>query len=239
MDDINFYDQFRQYSTTDLLRISLQPDHYQPEAVSAADRLLKERETSPDERQQVEQALREEASIPDRFTAYKEKVAEAMQPMIAPSPDYPAQWFSFFKWTFAAFCVYNYYLVIKFCIVFWRCPDCEGIGSLIYELFYIAYLTITFFLLAKKRRWGWILLFTGAVISVFLYGDILVARYKYREIGIFSPAYSISAILLPIALIAFLWQTRTGEFFAVDDRTKRQAAIAGVVIGAALLVVFH
>jgi hypothetical protein len=239
MDDINFYDQFRQHSTTDLLRISLQPDHYQPEAVSAADRLLKERGISSTERQQVEQALREEASVPDRFTTYKEKIADAVQPMIAPSSDYPAQWFTFFKWAFAAYCVYNYYLFVKTCIVFWRCPSCEGIGSLIYEIFYIAYLTITFFLLAKRRRWGWILLFTATVPFVLLDGYIIIASYKYRELGVFNPAYSLPAILIRVALVTFLWRTRTGEFFAVDDRTKRQAAIAGVVIGAALLVVFH
>jgi hypothetical protein len=46
--DFDFYEIYKEFSTTDLLKIVHRPDGYRPEAVNAANRRLAEREIAPD-----------------------------------------------------------------------------------------------------------------------------------------------------------------------------------------------
>lgn len=86
--EFNFYEQFNNYSTGELLAIVQQPDKYQAEAVSAAELLLKERVVSDAERADVHEHLVaaqvEEKHRSELAEARVQKIAEFVNPTLNP-----------------------------------------------------------------------------------------------------------------------------------------------------------
>ncbi|OQP66842.1 hypothetical protein A3860_00280 [Niastella vici] len=84
----DFYQQYKDYSTTDLLKIVKRPAEYQPAAVEAATQLLSERPVTSEEMQFVDQYFQD---LEDSAKAKKEKIdalkneaTDLLEPILQP-----------------------------------------------------------------------------------------------------------------------------------------------------------
>src|SRR6266487_3556660 len=95
--NFNFYDQYKNYSNIDLLKIVKQPDNYQAAAVEAATQILNERQVSETELQQVDKYFQDidakEQLKKDKINFYKEKTVDFLEPVLKPTTEVkPHKW---------------------------------------------------------------------------------------------------------------------------------------------------
>jgi len=234
--EINFYDQFGNYSTADLLRIIKEPEQYQLEAVTAAERILQERSISPADIAETDRYIQkveaEKTARLKKLNFYKGKVAEIVEPILIPgTPLPPSRWFRLFIIAFGGIYVWTFYKFIKAQVHFLQCEGCRGDIFVWANLINISYLSIVFFLLLKKRRWGWILLVAGTASAIPTGIFQLYELYRFREIVRFDSYTIISAMIVPIAFLFFLWREPIAGFFGVDVKTKRLTTLIGAILG--------
>lgn len=96
---------------------------------------------------------------------------------------------------------------------FW--VDLLDFGSLLY-------LPVIFYLLFKRRRWGWILLFADNLGSLLLRLRESYMFFKFQPIHHGSTISFIAPILLWTAFAFFLWRDGIPELFKVDTMTKKK-----------------
>ncbi len=246
--EFNFYDQFSHYSTSDLLEIVQQPDKYQAEAVSAAELLLKERVVSNSERADAQQHLAatqtQEQHRSELAGARMQKIAEFVNPTLNPGKALsPRRLFFLLLIVYGVSYCFFLYGFIKGQVHLLRCEGCRADLGTGINFLQLAYETITFFLLVRKKRWGWILLFVLHVVSVL---PLLYELYLWhRNVGYLpvlqnreiTPAM-ILYIIYPIVIAAFLWRPVMTRVFGIDRNTRNYALLAGAVISVVLMVLF-
>jgi zinc transporter ZupT len=94
---------------------------------------------------------------------------------------------------------------------------------------------VIFFLLFKRRRWGWILLFADNLFS-FITGIIgSYFFFKFQSIHHTSIISFLLPILIKGAFLFFLWQNSIADFFGVNYETKKKT-FAIVTIGTLLFI---
>lgn len=245
--EFNFYEQFSHYSTGDLLAIVQQPDKYLAEAVSAAELLLKERVVSDSERAHVQQHLAaveaDERQRSGQAEARIQKIAEFVNPTLSPEKALsPRRLFFILLIVFGISYCFLFYGFIKSQLHLLRCAGCRADVSTWLGFFQLAYETITFFLLVRKKRWGWILLFVSnaAIVLPLLY-DLY---FWHKTIGSIPglnhgiTATAVFAIIYPISIAAFLWRPVMTRIFGIDRNTRGYSLLAGAVISVGVMVLF-
>jgi hypothetical protein len=231
----NFHDQYKDYSNIELLKIVRQPNEYQTEAVDAATSILKERSISETDIQQVDTYFEEiEAKAKqksEKLNSYKEKAADFLQPIVKPGPEVkPAKWLNILLLFIGLDYVWMFYNSIKRIVSISRCRNCTFDITIVLTIVTLIYVPVIFFLLFKKRRWGWILLFAD---NLFTFIANLFQSYIFFEYPEFRRD-GISAFLLPILIKAvfvfFLWRVPISDFFGVTHKAKKDTAIVTIVI---------
>ncbi|MBO9565239.1 MAG: hypothetical protein J7621_20860 [Niastella sp.] len=233
--DFNFYDQYKLLSNVELLKIVRNPAGYQPAAVEAAAQLLAEREvpqTDIDEAETYFQEIEEKAkSKAEKINAYREKAADFLEPITHPGPDIKAvKWLNIFLVVVALNYLWTLYLTVSSFIRISACRNCgfdytHGLQGL-----YLLYIPVVFYLLIKRKRWGWILLFADNVITFIIGLWSSVAFFRYLHIHRGDPTTFLLTIFLHGGLAFFLWRKDISAFFGVTDKEKRNT------IGVALLL---
>jgi hypothetical protein len=237
----NFLDQYKDYSNIELLKIVRQPNEYQTEAVEAATTILKEREIAETDLQQVDTYFNEievKAKIKsDKLNSYKEKATDFLQPIIKPGPEVkPAKWLNILLLFIALQYLWMFYNSVKRFVSFSKCNSCTFDITMTLTLVTLIYVPVIFFLLFKKSRWGWILLFAD---NLFTFISQLFQSYIFFEYPEFR-SDGISAFLLPILIkavfIFFLWRVPISDFFGVTKNAKKDTAIITTVCAIILFV---
>lgn len=237
--DFPFYEQFKELPTVELLKIVNRPEDHQASAVEAAARVLQEREVSPSDVAAVENyftRLEEENNARiARTNAYKEKATDLLQPVLQPTATLiPEKWFGSFLLVYGGYYIWGLYQFIKTQVLFLRCKDCPVMpGAIFWTFFDISYSTITFYLLLKQKRLGWILLFAWSIIFVVSRIAQLNIYYKYKMFGRNEPTYFLVPVLINTAFVFFLWRKEIAGLFGVNEKTKK--ITAWVAIGIAVL----
>ncbi|HET6995320.1 MAG TPA: hypothetical protein VFI06_10085, partial [Chitinophagaceae bacterium] len=95
--NFDFYQQYKNYSNTELLKIVKRPTDYQAAAVLVATQILTERQVTNEEIQLVEQYFQDiDSSAKTRkgkIDAVKDKAADFFEPVLHPSEKVePAKW---------------------------------------------------------------------------------------------------------------------------------------------------
>ncbi|HXB95447.1 MAG TPA: hypothetical protein VNU70_09825 [Puia sp.] len=176
--DFDFYDQFSKYSSTELLKIVKQPDLYQPEALAAAGRLLQERQVSAAEEEeadrQFESHQQQAIHRARRFDAYKEQVADIVEPVLAPgAPLTPARSYKILVVGYSVIYGWLFYDFVRRQIRFLQSAD-RWIGSLAYDFVQIAYLSVLLYLLIRNADPG------------NMYGGFFMAAFHRRTLRVRS-----------------------------------------------------
>ena len=240
--NFNFYDEYKGYSTSDLLKIVNQPGDYQPAAIEAATLILKERQVSQQDVQAVTEhfetiALQKHARS-EKITSYKNKVADFLEAILRPGTEVNSV-----KWI-------NIILVILPIQFIWQA---FAAWEQIYRLFshgghefdylmcliqviQLVFIAIVFYLLLKKKRWGWILLFVDNFGSLIygLYNLISYSGYDYLYFGN-SLDSLIIGLLIKSLIVVFLWRKDISDYFQVSAKAKRNT----VLITPLICVLFH
>lgn len=233
--NFKFHDQYKDYSNIELLKIVRRPNDYQTAAVDAATLILKEREISQTDIQQIDTYFGEldtKAKLKtDKINSYKDKATDFLEPVLNPSADVkPAKWLNIFLVFIALDYLWTFYNSIKAFALFSNCYGCTFDITMALSLVSLVYVPVVFYLLYKRKRWGWILLFADNLFTFIARLSQSYLFFKFQEIHRGDTSAFIISILIKAAFVFFLWRVTISDFFGVTHKTKKDTAIAATVI---------
>jgi hypothetical protein len=242
--DLDFYNEFIHRSTVELLVITKEPEKYQPAAIEAAERLLRERGVSVADLEAADLQMLLEANAQSakllRIDAYREQVASVLEPVLIPNaPFNPEKWFKLFLVIYGLIYAWVLFHVVKSQLDLLDCKGCKGDPTMLGGPINAIFLTVVFFLLLKNRKWGWILLMASNITVVMTAFVQLQVLYKYRHVFSTGPVQYLSPFLLPVLYVLFLWRPAIAAFFGVDVKTKRRTAVVGFAAGLLYCVILE
>jgi len=234
--NFNFYEQYKNYPTVELLKIVQQPAGYQSEAIEAANRLLSERNISDIEFAEAkayhEGVIAAEHRREDTKRLYKDKALDILEPVIKPSPELnPEKWLGIFL--LAVTIQYLYYsvkcliLIVGFIRIGWSLFDL----NLFIKVLEVVYTPILLLLLYRRRKLGWILLFINSVLIVLFGLAEAPLFFRYQEIHHGNTAVFLFPIFLNVAFANFLFRQNIADLFNVLKLTKRKTLMYTLVLG--------
>lgn len=221
----DFYEQYKGYSNVELLKILQQPDGYQPQAIDAATRLLEERKVTidaepatSDTREKKIPPKGETIHLLDSFLLQEEDVKSV-------------KWLNIFLLLVAVEYLWINYNLIRSTAPLIFCKDCkfELILSLIL-LVSITYTPFIFYLLIKRKSWGWILMFfTSCFGTVTKIGQI-PSYYQYVSLDTVEGIVFILLMILKGAFAYYLLRKEVRDFFHVSRNTKLWTVFAVIFV---------
>jgi hypothetical protein len=232
--EIDFYQDYKDLPVPELVKVARSPWDYLPEAVTAAQQILRERGISAEEIAAEEWKLAQkemsDALTEKRFSDYFDWVRELF-PSAEEGPR-SRPWIYLFLLSYALYYVYNIYLVVATLAYFARCEACSHTGFAIFALVVESvYLTATLFFLLKQKPLGWALLFIQAVVLNCIKFSMfykLYARHAYLPSLL---TFYVLPFLVYVAVVIFLWRPFVLEFFRVRPKFRDIAALVAIGLG--------
>jgi hypothetical protein len=236
--DFDFHKQFKDYSNIDLLKIVRQPANYQPAAVKAAEDILSDRQISAEEISVADQYIQDvensEKNKKEKINELKHKVADFLEPAIRPGEKVePDKWVNILLLVIGIQYAWTIFKTVKGLIAYFKCTYCPFDITIAISLFSLIYIPVIFFLLLKRRRWGWILLFADNLFIVISSVCQSYIFFKYQHIHNGDTASYLVQILIRAAFVSFLWRNSITEHFGVPHEIKKKTAFittAGTLI---------
>lgn len=228
--DFNFYEEYKNYPAIDLLKIIKRPGEYQPEAVEAAMKILSEREVSQTDIDAADVYLNDidskaEAKA-EKIKAYKDKATDFFEPILKPGPDVkPAKWLNLLLLLIVLQYLWTFYNSTKTFILFLQCRTCDFDLIVALIIFNLLYIPLVFYLLYKRKRWGWILLFADCLFVVITRLIDTFFFFKYQGFNDGGTTALIFPLIIKSAFAFFLWRNDIAGFFGVNDKIKTQTVI--------------
>lgn len=245
--EFNFYEQYQGYSNVELLKILEQSENYQRAAVEAAVLVLQEREISEQERvevsSQMEVVQQKEQVKKERLNAIRAMVTGFFEPMLR-SPDevHPVKWLNILLVVTAYQYLADIFTRIRTGLFLPLTMYTHG-GLPYYfmallDLFNIVYIPYVFYLLYKKRRWGWIILFADTMFGlILLLLESFYSLFTHPNVLFTNQFTHFLSIAFKGALLYFLWRKKITDFFGVSLKTKNDTSLMSL-IGSLILLAF-
>ena len=238
--DLNFYERYKDYSNIDLLKIAKRPGEYQPEAVAMANQLLNERQVISEEilfvdryYEDIDNAIRNQK---EKIDSYKEKVADFFQPIIHPTEKVePAKWLNILLFIIVLQYAWSFYKTIRSLIRFLNCSYCRWDILYFVEILNLLYIPFIFYLLYKRKRWGWILLFADNLFTLISRLSQSYIFFKYQSIHQGSTTSFLFPILVKALFVFFLFRDSIANYFNINSDTKKKTAVA-LTIGTSFFI---
>ena len=228
-----FYQDYRDLSVAELVRVAKSPWDYQPEAIRAAERVLRERGISAEEIAAEEWALAQnemlEAATKKRFSDYFEWVGELFRPAGSRGP--AEKWFGLFLLFYGLYYVFNLYQDVRFVVWYYRCVDCREAGPAVCQaVAFQVYYTIALFWVMKQKSIGWALLCIQAIVLICMK---LALCYHFFEhhVHVLHPEDFIVGFFVNTAILVFLFRPFILELFLIDQKIRDRALLVAAVVG--------
>lgn len=228
-----FYQDYKDLSIAELVRVAKSPWDYQPEAVRAAERILRERGVSTEEIAAEEWALAQnemlEAATRKQFSDYFDWVGDLFQIDLSKGP--AEKWFGLFLLFYGLYYVYYLYRYMILVVSYYRCTDCRGISSFVLDMGVLhLYYTVTLFWVMKQKPLGWALLCIQAIVLICAK---LATCYHFYERHVDVPQLEnyILALFVNSAILVFLFRPFILELFRVDRKIMDRALLVAAVLG--------
>jgi hypothetical protein len=242
----DFYGKYKNYPDLELLKIMRQPGDYQPEAVAAASQILNDRQIATEELQSLDQTLQdlEDAKRQkiEKIERLRTKAATFLSPILQPQKKIdPLQWLSYLLLVIGLQYLWTLFGMAKKLVRLLKRENFFWIDYI--DFISVFYVPFIFYLLIKKRRWGWILLFADNFATLIMSLSETYIFFKYQPIHHGSTVSFVAPILIRAAFAYFLWNDSIAELFCVNTRTKKRTAL--ITVGGTLLfvgvsyIVFH
>ena len=239
--DFNFYEQYQTLSTAELLIIVGQQEGiYQPNAVEAAKSILDRRQVSEKDQKDAEiyfQNLADkQIQKQQRQVRLKSSAEDFFEPILRPGVELqPRKWLNLLLVAITVQYGWNFFLTVKEAIWFWNCTDCRFDFLTLTSYLTLLYVPVIFYLLYKKRRWGWILLFGDNLFCLLSEISQSYIFFKFQSIHHGSTAGFLFPVFLRTAFAYFLWRQDVAAFFSVTFKTKKETAV--IATGISLVVI--
>lgn len=238
--NFDFYQEYKEYSNIDLLKILKQPTDFQPAAVAVARQILTERVVTNEEMQFVDEYFKD-----NHYTAklkgenaelLNSKVADFLEPVLHPSEKVePDKWVNILLLAIGIQYAWTLINAVKKLVIVFECKYCHFDFGFTGQVLTLIYVPFIFFLLFKRRRWGWILLFADNLFSLILMLSESYPFFKYQNIHRGDTTSFLLPILIKGTFIFFLWREPITDHFRVTYEEKRKTA--KIVTGGTLLLV--
>ena len=228
--NFDFYQLYKDYSNTELLKIVKRPTEYQPTAVAAATQILNERQVTTEEIQFVDQHLHDidnsTKTKKEKIDALKGKATDFFEPVLYPSEKVePNKWLNILLFVIAIQYAWSLFGTVRRLISFLQCGYCSLDFTFFAELLTLFYVPLIFFLLFKRRRWGWILLFADNLFSLISRISQSYIFFKYQSIHHGDTTSFLLPILIKSAFVFFLWRDPIAYHFGISKETKKKTAL--------------
>jgi hypothetical protein len=239
--DFDFYSKFKDYTTVALLKISKRPAGYRAEAIRAINQLLDERAISQQEIDEAEAELHaldnKAKNKRHRANTYEDNTDDFLEPVTHPGAERNlAKWLNVLLVVIGIQYLGLLYNVIKDQIRLLQCDDCHF--TTFYYLVVVAqiYTPIVGYLVLKRNRWGWALLFAGVLNSLIAAIIPFVYQFAYK-----IPFQGVSATfimfqLIKVGLCYFLCRNNMLDYFGIARKEKEKAILTAFLIAALLSI---
>lgn len=237
----DFYQLYKGYSNIELLKIVKRAADYQPNAVAIATQVLGERQVSLEEIQFVEQYFNNidnsTKAKKEKLNALKGKAADFFEPVLYPNQKVePNKWLNILLLAISIQYTWLLFTIAKRLISLLNCDYCSLDITFFAELLTLLYVPLIFFLLFKKKRWGWILLFADNLFTLISQLSQSYIFFKYQSIHHDNTISFLSSILIKSAFVFFLWRTPIAKHFGITYKTKKKTVF--ITITGTLFFIF-
>ena len=237
----DFYRLYEELPVPELVRIARTPSEYMPEAVRAAERVLRERGIT------AEQIAAEEWAIAQKEMAdglrrnsrrdYAAWLGELFGKDVLTNPAH--RWFTILLVLYGLFYTYNTYAVISQLVWLSRCMQCPPYSSALVasNLVFEAYTTICLYCILKQRWLGWSLILIH--VAFFIGRKFSFLFHAYVHHNIFFEGICILALpaLTYIAFGIVLWRPPMLVTFKIDEKIKSRTLLVAALAGIAGMMV--
>jgi hypothetical protein len=231
--DFDFCQLYKDYSNIELLKIIKSPLHYQPEAIEVATKILNNRHVTNEEEQIVEQYFddidKTAKAKREKIELLKDKATDFLEPVLHPSEKVePKKWINIFLLVVAVQYAFFLFNSVQYAIFFIKCDYCSIDITFFGQLFTLFYVPLIFFLLYKRRRWGWILLFADNIFSLLSRVAQSYMFFKYQSIHHGDTASFLLIIFVKALFVFFLWRDVIASYFGVTQETKKKTTFISI-----------
>jgi hypothetical protein len=228
--NFDFYQLYKDYSNTELLKIVKRPAEYQPAAVAVATQILTERQVITEEIQLVDQHFHDidnaKKAKKEKIDALKGKATDFFEPVLHPRENVePNKWVNILLFVIAIQYAWSLFGTLRRLIGFVQCDYCSLDITFFAELLTLLYVPLIFFLLFKRRRWGWILLFADNLFSLISRVSQSYIFFKYQSIHHGDTTSFLLPIFIKAAFVFFLWRDPIANHFGIVHETKKKTAL--------------
>ena len=254
--NFDFHDKYKDYSNIDLLKIVRRPTEYQVAAVDAATQILSTREVTQSDFEMVEIFFNETNTETKRKTekinSYKEKTADFFESVLNPTTEIkPEKWLNILLLVIGLQYLWTLYVnivdlvkLIKYVIdcksygfentmetvSYWTCFSNQFNPLIFFQILTLIYVPIIFYLLFKRKRLGWILLFADNLFGLISTVSQSYIFFKYQQYHHGNTLSFLTQILIKGLFMVFLWRNHISDFFNVTKKTKKKTAIITTIV---------
>jgi hypothetical protein len=228
--DFDFYKQYKSYSNTELLKIVRRPVQYQAAAISAATKILAERQITAEELRFVDQYLKgiDVAAIAkqEKISALKDKSTDFFESVLNPGEKVdPKKWVNILLLALGiqyAWALYGTVRLLIYSFLFdrwhWDIDTLLAYSNLLY-------VPLAFYLLLKRKRWGWILLFADSLFSLIARISQTHIFFKYQSLFGVDVFYYFLGRVIEAAFVYFLLRKQIADYFEITRTIKRKTVL--------------
>lgn len=254
--NFDFYDKYKDYSNTDLLKIVRRPTEYQVAAVEVATQILNAREVTQSDVEQVDNYFdeidTETKRKTDKINSYKEKTADFFEPVLKPTSEVkPEKWLNILLLVIGLQYLWTLYInisdlvrFVKFVVdcksygfdnstepvSYWTCFSSRFDPLVFFQIVTLIYIPIIFYLLFKRKRWGWILLFADTLFGLISLISQSYIFFKYQQYHQGDTVSFFTQIIIKGLFVFFLWRNYISDFFNVTREIKKKTAIVTTIV---------
>lgn len=237
---MNYLQAYKDYSTFELLKIVKRPGNLPREAVTAATEILKERPVSIEDLTELNQYFRDQDNAAKAekgmHSELKTTSADIFAPLLPDETAQPPKWLHLLILVMALHYAWTLYTAVTQLLFLLRCSDCAHLVLRYVTFLPLLYVPYAFYLLFKRNRWGWIILFADNLFL--LISGVFVSYSSFSKNGPYRGSLDDFYLLLSLkAIFLFLlWRNSIATYYNVSPATKRRTVI-GTVIGTFLFSV--
>lgn len=239
--NIDFHQQFKDYSNTDLMKIVLQSEAYQPAAVAVAARILEERQVTPADLQAIDQyfdaieASRQAKA--EKAEALRSKAGDFLQPLTHPGETVePRKWVNILLLIIGVQYAWSLFQSAKSMIAYLDCYNCRLDAYFFAQHLNLLYVPVIFFLLYRRSRWGWILLFADNLFVLISSLGQAPMFFQFQDIHGGSTYSFLVTMVVKATFLFFLWRPSIAAHFGILPQTKEKTAVM-TAIGTVVFIV--
>jgi hypothetical protein len=232
----DFYQLYQNLPVPELVKVAKTPSDYMPEAVSAAERILKERGIAKEEIAAEEWAIAQEemqAGIKKHSRRdFAASIGELFGRDLQANPS--ETWLMVFILLYGIYYLYNIFVVIsQLAWLYKHGSPSYGRSLLVSDLVFACYITLCLYYILRQLWLGWSLLLIHVAYILGMKFSILFHLYAHHELFFERACMLTFPTLIYVVFGALLWRPFVITTFKIDAKIKSRtllvAAFAGIV----------